>query len=98
MQEDFVRNRRDAAQEYFLKNGNFRQHLNILGAGAIGVTQGRFPANQFNFLQLPEFESQLYLYIVASKNLGDEYYFPLKRKIEATRALIKQNLQVEMPR
>jgi len=81
-QEKYVLDRRDIAHRYFLDNGNFRRHLNLMGLQSAGVTPSKFPNNSFNFLEQQSFESNLYLFIVASINLNENYYARLKQDIE----------------
>lgn len=82
-QEAYVVERRDIAHEFFLTNGNFRRHLVLINESLIQVTPSRFPDNDFKFLENQEFESQLFLFITASKNLTQNYYFPLRDKIQS---------------
>ncbi|MCS5491322.1 DUF6090 family protein [Algoriphagus limi] len=91
-QETYVVKRRDIGHEFFLKNGNFRRHLDLIDESLIETTPSRFPPNDFKFLENQEFESQLYLFIVASKNLHQNFYFPLKEKIESIIDLIKKDI------
>ncbi|MBO0340602.1 DUF6090 family protein [Flagellimonas profundi] len=80
-QEDYVVERRDLAHEFFLKEGNFRRHLNIINDPLLDAKPSRFKNNDFKFLENEEFESQLYLFIVASENLKQAFYLPLRSKI-----------------
>lgn len=91
-QESYVIKRRDIGHEFFLKNGNFRRHLSIINESLIETTPSRFPPNDFKFLENQEFESQLYLFIVASKNLNQNFYYPLKDNIESIVAVIQENI------
>ena len=81
-QEDYVVERRDLGHEFFLREGNFRRHLNIIKDPLLNAKPSRFPNNDFKFLENEEFESQLYLFIVASENLKQAYYLPLRSTIE----------------
>ncbi|MEZ4803060.1 MAG: DUF6090 family protein [Gelidibacter sp.] len=81
-QEDYVVERRDLGHEFFLKEGNFRRHLNIINDPLLDAKPSRFPNNDFKFLENEEFESQLYLFIVASENLKRANYLPLRLEIE----------------
>ncbi|GLU44853.1 DUF6090 family protein [Allomuricauda sp. NBRC 101325] len=80
-QEDYVVERRDLGHEFFLTKGNFRRHLNIINDPLLDAKPSRFKNNDFKFLENEEFESQLYLFIVASENLKQSFYLPLKSKI-----------------
>lgn len=80
-QEDYVVERRDLGHEFFLKEGNFRRHLNIINDPLLDAKPSRFKNNDFKFLENEEFESQLYLFIVASENLKQSFYLPLRSKI-----------------
>ncbi|SDR02246.1 DUF6090 family protein [Flagellimonas zhangzhouensis] len=80
-QEDYVVERRDLGHEFFLKEGNFRRHLNIINDPLLNAKPSRFKNNDFKFLENEEFESQLYLFIVASENLKQSFYLPLRFKI-----------------
>ncbi len=81
-QEAYVVSRRDIAHAYFLNNGNFRRHLDIINDPLIDVTPSRFPNNDFKFLEDESFESNLYLFIVASTNLNKNFYSVLDEKIK----------------
>lgn len=91
-QESYVIKRRDIGHEFFLQNGNFRRHLDLIDESLIETTPSRFPPNDFKFLENQEFESQLYLFIVASKNLNMNFYFPLRAKIESIIQLIRKDI------
>ncbi|MFD2099648.1 DUF6090 family protein [Flagellimonas iocasae] len=80
-QEDYVVERRDLGHEFFLKEGNFRRHLNIINDPLLDAKPSRFKDNDFKFLENEEFESQLYLFIVASEHLKRSFYLPLRSKI-----------------
>lgn len=80
-QEDYVVERRDLGHEFFLKQGNFRRHLNIINDPLLDAKPSRFKNNDFKFLENEEFESQLYLFIVASESLKQSFYLPLRSKI-----------------
>lgn len=86
-QENYVVERRDNTHQFFINNGNFRRHLDIIDDALIAVKPSKFPNNDFTFLEKPEFESKLYLFVVTSKNLNRTFYLPLK---EQTKLLIKQ--------
>lgn len=92
-QEDYVVERRDLAHNFFLTEGNFRRHLDIIEEALIDVESSRFPVNTFDFLENQEFESQLYLYIVASENLNQTFYAPLRDRIETIIDLIKKGIE-----
>ena len=81
-QEKYVLERRDYTHDFFINNGNFRRHLYIIDDALIDVKQSKFPINDFRFLEKQEFESNLYLFIVASINLNRGYYLPLKEQTE----------------
>lgn len=86
-QEDYVVELRDYTHQFFINNGNFRRHLDIIDDPLIDVQPSRFPDNDFDFLTLSSFESNLYLFIVASVNLNQTFYLPLK---EQTKLIIEQ--------
>jgi ribulose bisphosphate carboxylase small subunit len=86
-EENYVVERRDNTHQFFINNGNFRRHLDIIDDALIAVKPSKFPNNDFTFLEKPEFESKLYLFVVTSKNLNKTFYLPLK---EQTKLLIKQ--------
>jgi hypothetical protein len=79
-QEKFVNEIRKMENDYFLNNGNFRRHLNLLGAK--NITPSRFPNNNFSFLEDQSYESNLYLCIVACEYLNERFYTDLKVAIE----------------
>ena len=81
-QEDYVVSRRDIAHAYFLNNGNFRRHLSLIDDPLLKVKPSRFPDNDFKFLEDESFESNLYLFIVASANLDKVFYSVLDKKIK----------------
>lgn len=91
-QESYVIRRRDSSQDFFIKFGNFRRHLDIIDDVLLDPTPGSFPDNDFKFLKMQEFESNLYLYIVASINLNKAYYLPLKGQTERLIQQIQKNL------
>lgn len=91
-QEDYVVERRDLAHDFFLQEGNFRRHLDMIEDPLIDVEPSRFPDNNFEFLENQEFESQLYLYIVASENLNQTYYAPVRTRIDSIIKLINSGL------
>ena len=80
-QEVYVVERRDIGHEFFIKEGNFRRHLNLISVGKNNITPSKFADNDFSFLTKQEFESQLYLFVVASKNLKENFYLPLREDI-----------------
>ncbi len=92
-QEAYVLERRDIAHEFFLKNGNFRGHLHLIGSGPNRISPSRFPPNRFKFLESQEFESQLYLFIVASRTLDEDFYLPLRYKLQSMNSLIEADLR-----
>ncbi|MFC3416164.1 DUF6090 family protein [Algoriphagus hitonicola] len=89
-QEDYVVARRDLAHDYFINSGNFRRHLEVIDESLIEAGTSRFPSNNFKFLQDQGFESKLYLFIVASANLNQVFYPPLKARTETIISLIKE--------
>lgn len=92
-QEIYVVKMRDHTHEYFIENGNFRRHLDLIDDALLDVEPSRFPNNDFGFLTDPQFESNLYLFIVASINLNQTFYVPLKLKTETIIEQIKQNIE-----
>ncbi|UWX53768.1 DUF6090 family protein [Maribacter litopenaei] len=92
-QETYVVERRDIGHDFFLKGGNFRRHLDIIDDALLDPTPSKFPDNDFKFLENREFESQLYLFIVASKNLNVAFYEPLRERINTIINLINNDLQ-----
>ncbi|MUP46456.1 hypothetical protein E0K83_11980 [Gramella sp. BOM4] len=82
-QEDYVVERRDISHSYFLNTGNFRDHLEKIknGSSLVNITPSKFPKNDYSFLRDQSFESNFYLFITASSNLQDNYYKPLREKI-----------------
>lgn len=91
-QENYVVERRDKSQDFFIKYGNFRRHLDIIDDALLDAKPSRFPNNDFSFLKNQEFESNLYLYTVASINLNKAYYLPLKKQTEILIEQIRQNI------
>lgn len=91
-QENYVVERRDLGHDFFLQEGNFRRHLNIIEEALIDVEPSRFPDNDFEFLENQEFESQLFLFIVASENLNQTFYAPLRTRIESIIKLIHNGI------
>lgn len=91
-QESYVVERRDHSQDFFIKYGNFRRHLDIIDDALLDAKPSRFPNNNFYFLENQEFESNLYLFIVASINLNKAFYLPLKRQTELLIRQINQNI------
>lgn len=92
-QETYVVERRDIGHDFFLKGGNFRRHLDIIDDALLDPTPSKFPDNDFKFLENREFESQLYLFIVASKNLNVAFYEPLRERINTIINLVNNDLQ-----
>jgi hypothetical protein len=92
-QEDYVVERRDLAHDYFINSGNFRRHLGIIDESLIEAGLSRFPSNNFKFLEDQGFESKLYLFIVASANLNQVFYPPLKDRTQNIISLINQELK-----
>jgi hypothetical protein len=86
-QENSVIKIQNYTHQFFLNNGNFRRHLDIIEDALIDVDPSKFPNNDFIFLENPEFETNLYLFIVMSTNLNTNFYLPLE---EQTNLLIKQ--------
>lgn len=91
-QENYVVERRDNTHQFFITNGNFRRHLDIIDDALIAVEPSRFPNNDFRFLQNPEFESNLYLFIVSSRNLTRTFYIPLREQTKLLIEQIRQNI------
>ncbi|MGB5663527.1 DUF6090 family protein [Eudoraea sp.] len=91
-QEKYVIERRDYTHDFFINNGNFRRHLDIIDDALIDVKPSKFPNNDFSFLEKSEFESNLYLFIVTSVNLNRGFYLPLKEQTEILIQQIKQNI------
>ena len=91
-QENYVVERRDNSQDFFIKYANFRRHLDIIDDALLDATPSRFPNNDFHFLTNQEFESNLYLFIVASINLNKAFYEPLEKHTEHIIARIKQHI------
>ncbi len=94
-QENYVVEGRDYTHKFFINNGNFRRHLYVIDESLIDVKPSRFPNNDFSFLTNPKFESNLYLYIVASINLNKTFYLPLKEQTELIIEQIKQNQNID---
>lgn len=91
-QENYVVERRDYTHQFFINNGNFRRHLDIIDDALIAVKTSKFPNNDFTFLEKPEFESNLYLFIVTSTNLNRTFYLPLKEQTKQLIEQIRQNI------
>lgn len=91
-QESYVVSRRDYSQDFFIKYGNFRRHLDIIDDALLDAKPSKFPNNDFSFLQKQEFESNLYLFIVASINLNKAFYSPLKVQTQMLIKQIRQNM------
>ena len=90
IQENGVTESGAYTHQFFITNGNFRRHLDLIEDALIAVKPSRFPNNDFKFLQNPEFESNLYLFIVMSVNLNKNFYAPLEAQ---TKLLIEQRRQ-----
>lgn len=91
-QENEVKKEQDTAHAFFITNGNFRRHLNLINDALIETTPSRFPNNDFKFLEIPQFESHLYLYMVMAANLDKNFYTPLKAKQDSIIALIESEI------
>lgn len=94
-QERYVVERRDISQEFFIKYGNFRRHLDIIDDALLDPTPSRFPDNDFSFLEHQEFESNLFLFIVASINLNKAFYEPLQNQTNELIEQIKDNMMAD---
>ena len=92
-QEDDVKQEQSVAHAFFITEGNFRRHLNVIDDALVVPTPSRFPNNDFKFLDNPEFENHLYYYIVMAANLDKNFYAPLKAKQDS----IIQLIQSEIP-
>ena len=92
-QENDVKGEQNTAHAYFITNGNFRRHLNIIDKSLIDATPSQFPNNDFKFLEKPEFENHLYLYIVMAANLDKNFYTPLKAKQDTIIKLIENQIK-----
>lgn len=92
-QEVYVVERRDIGHEFFIKEGNFRRHLNLISTDKNDIRASKFADNDFAFLTKQEFESQLYLFVVASKNLKENFYLPLREDILQIIQLIKSEIK-----
>lgn len=93
VQENGVGKVQNYTHQFFLNNGNFRRHLDIIEDALIDVEPSKFPNNDFVFLQNPEFESNLYLFIVMSKNLNKNFYIPLEEQTKLLIEQIRQNIE-----
>ncbi len=91
-QENYVNEKKENTHQFFINNGNFRRHLDIIDDALIAVKPSKFPNNDFTFLEKQEFESNLYLFIVTSKNLNKTFYLPLKEQTEQLIEQIRQNI------
>lgn len=91
-QESDVKKEQDAAHAFFITNGNFRRHLNVINDALIEPTPSQFPKNDFKFLENPEFENHLYYYIVTAANLDKNFYTPLKAKQNSIIRLIQKEI------
>ena len=92
IQETSVLERGAFTHLFFINNGNFRRHLDVIEDALIAVEPSRFPNNDFRFLQNPEFESNLYLFIVMSVNLNKNFYVPLEAQTKRLIEQIRQNI------
>ena len=93
IQENAVTERGAYTHQFFINNGNFRRHLDIIEDALIAVEPSRFPNNDFTFLEKPEFESNLYIFIVMSINLNKNFYLPLEEQSKRLIAEIRQNIE-----
>ncbi|SKB67313.1 DUF6090 family protein [Maribacter arcticus] len=93
IQENAVTERGAYTHQFFINNGNFRRHLDIIEDALIAVEPSRFPNNDFTFLEKPEFESNLYIFIVMSINLNKNFYLPLEEQSKRLIAQIRQNIE-----
>lgn len=93
-QESEVKKEQDTAHAFFITNGNFRRHLNVIDDALIEPTPSRFPNNDFKFLETPQFENHLYLYIVMAANLDQNFYTPLRAKQDSIIALIQSEIKL----
>jgi len=91
-QETDVKKEQDVAHAFFITNGNFRRHLNVIDDALIEPTPSRFPNNDFKFLENPEFENHLYYYIITAANLDKSFYTPLKDKQDSIIHLIQSEI------
>ena len=80
------------AHAYFISQGNFRRHLNIINDVLFEVTPSKFSPNRFEFLQNPEFENHLYFYIVMAANLDKTFYATMQKKQDTIIQLIQDQL------
>ena len=93
IQENAVTERGAYTHQFFLNNGNFRRHLDIIEDALIDVDPSKFPNNDFIFLENPEFETNLYLFIVMSTNLNTNFYLPLEEQTNLLIKQIRQNIE-----
>ena len=91
-QENAVSRVQNYTHEFFINNGNFRRHLDIIEDVLIDVQPSRFPKNDFIFLENPQFETNLYLCIVLSTNLNTNFYLPLEEQTKQLIEQMKQNI------
>lgn len=98
-QEEYVIQYQELAHRFFIEEGNFRRHLNVIDdrtsmpSGLSGWPPSRFPNNDFRFLENRGFESYLYLYIVAASNLDRTLYTPLGAKMDSITDLIHASME-----
>jgi len=92
-QEEYVVEQRNNAHQFFIDNGNFRRHLDIIDEALIDVKPSKFPNNDFRFLKSQRFESNLYLFLVTSMNLNKKYYLPLKKQTEFLIEQLENNIK-----
>ena len=92
-QENSVIKIQNYTHQFFLNNGNFRRHLDIIEDALIDVDPSKFPNNDFIFLENPEFETNLYLFIVMSTNLNTNFYLPLEEQTNLLIKQIRQNIE-----
>ena len=91
-QENDVKYEQEVTHMYFIEEGNFRRHLNVIDDALIDPTPSHFPNNDFKFLENPEFENHLYYYIVMAANLDKNFYVPLKDKQDSIIRLIQKEI------
>lgn len=92
-QEAYVLELRDHTHQFFLDYGNFRRHLDVIEDALLDVKPSKFPNNDFSFIKNQQFESYMYLFIVASINLNKTFYAPLRVQTEAIIEQIKSNIK-----
>ncbi|GAA4280352.1 DUF6090 family protein [Gaetbulibacter aestuarii] len=92
-QENFVILQGNNAAQFFFEEGNFRNHLNTLNFDLSGMSPSKFPPNNFLFLENPQFENYLYLYMATLDNLEKNSYSPLKAKQDKIIQLIESEIK-----